>query len=176
MFRGFSEPNIKPSRYPCGWERQRGPGKEKKLPWGIWQSIWFNCRSVTLGELTVPDSEVGDCEDHGVPGEDVVATEILLLSKADPPSHSHLHHLGQDCWAEERWYKKDNSGCFWWCFFAFQVIFIRLNVISDLWCLKHRHALDTANWDQVWEEQSTKKKCKPFVFYKWKFTCIVIAL
>ena len=106
MFRGFSEPNIKPSRYPCGWERQRGPGKEKKLPWGIWQSIWFNCRSVTLGELTVPDSEVGDCEDHGVPGEDVVATEILLLSKADPPSHSHLHHLGQDCWAGERGLKK----------------------------------------------------------------------
>ena len=89
---------------------------------GLCQYVIVTRKSAPFQSIELPTefiiSNYSHGQGHGVPGEDVVATEILLLSKADPPSHSHLHHLGQDCWAGERGYKK--------------VFFLRLNVISDL--------------------------------------------
>ena len=62
----------------------------------------LNSQPLSWGELTVTDGEVGDGQDHGVAGEDVVAAEVLLLAEAHPSSHSHLHHLGQDGWPGEQ--------------------------------------------------------------------------
>ena len=76
-----------------GWPREG-----EKASSGNLRGIFFKRLSSSDGELTVTDGEVGDCQDHGVAGEDVVPTEILLLAKADSSSHSNMHHLSQDGW------------------------------------------------------------------------------
>ena len=46
--------------------------------------------------LTFLDNEIGNDENHGVAGEDVVATELLLVSQRYPSVSGNSGQLGPD--------------------------------------------------------------------------------
>ena len=54
--------------------------------------------SVLIAVLTLLDNEIGNDENHGVAGEDVVATELLLVTQRYSSISSYPCQLGPNLW------------------------------------------------------------------------------
>ena len=58
--------------------------------------------SVLIAVLTLLDNEIGNDENHGVAGEDVVATELLLVTQRYSSISSYSGQLGPNLWTAMR--------------------------------------------------------------------------